>query len=369
MSKNRTFLIIGLLVLLFVGITTAAWFLLRGTSSTIPTVQQFYSTLTAENTAFAQAEAIRSRGGGAAEALPLYKEALKSARTPAEEGQIKLLIAMMTGQLSQGTASIPLFKEVAADTRYPTRVRAFATQEMALALNSTGSNKVWHAIFDEEPYKGLVDPKDNSITNRHLFEYAASIYPLAVSEIAVADWYANRLVVSAKATTTSMRLSDATVASYKDIIRQNLALADADIERSRTSPLGESNVPLALLRRAVLVGKLQITGDSSFGNAEEAFLAAEQEYAKRGWSSGFVFFNHATFLVHYYGAARASDIRELLKPVTASQVFDSKKFARYLKNIRVAAPIPRTDAVRLARIDSEFKSYLISLGWAEADFR
>ena len=82
-------------------------------------------------------------------------------------------------------------------------------------------------------------------------------------------------------------------------------------------------------------------------------------------------FNYAAFLVSQYGDARSEDIKKLLLPFRAGN--DSQTYSNIVDFYRTA----RTDAtlaknkeqlIAMGQIDSEFKKYLISLGWKNTDF-
>lgn len=361
----------ALLVLLF---GVGAWYYLDSITTPRPfDISEFYSTLEVENSAFANAEKLRISGQNPEQALALYKTALNQINDTSEEAQVKLLIAITTDESGKYQEAVALYKEIVGNIAYPLRIRAFAVQQMGVLLSGAARTKVWDLVFSGEPYTTLIAGEDGPLTIRHLYEYASSIYPLAFSEIMIADWYAGKLAEQKMSISISTPpLTQQEVAAYTDVVRTKLASADQDIARMEQSPLGESNIPLALLRRAVVVSKMSLAADQAFGDPNEAFLRAEKAYTDREWSSGYVFFGHAAFEALLYGNARPEEISVILAPILNKTIRDYDEFKVYLRDLRFLRTPGLTGklyATLLGKTNSDFKKLLISLGWTEMDFK
>ena len=326
--------------------------------------KELYSDLMSEQD-FGKAESFRN-ASDPRQALLAYKDALPKTRTHEEEGQIKLLIAISTEQSGEYMAAIPLYKEVAANTVYPERIRANAVQYMGLMQSFYGDPKITEEIFKDAPYtslKAIHDP----VSYRHLFEYASSLYPLALSELRIADWYATAVLIQGGVLpNTKKTITDEELVSYKLQATTHLANADKEIDRMRGDPLDDSNLPLALMRKAIALGKMERA--KVFTNvAEQAFGIAQKEYEDRGWTSGFLYYNFALYLNQTSGAKRTDLIVRTLSGIYAGQ--RDEYAISFLTNERTNVTGSKADIVSLAKVDPKFKDFLISLGWKTTDLK
>ena len=339
--------------------------------------QTTYEKLLAENAAFAKADALY-KAGQVTEAEAELNTAFQSAKTPAEEGQIQFKLATVIENdfknPDQALTAIPLLKTIAADTSYPAIVRASAVQQMGAAFYDLGGDsRFTKEIFKDEPYKSLYVKNYTNLSYRKLFEYAAALYPLAYSELKIANWYANQISLSVPPVkgVAKVTLSSEQITAYKETIRQNIAAADQDIARIKDDPNQNAPVPLLLEEEGVVVGKMQILGDASFGDPEKFYAQALTLFdaAQPAGSDGFVRFNYALYLAQRFGSSRAGDIVNLLAPFYTTSVYKGSsaqnQFISERNNILGSKPA----FVTLASIDPNFKSFLISLGWKETDFK
>jgi hypothetical protein len=123
------------------------------------------------------------------------------------------------------------------------------------------------------------------------------------------------------------------------------------------------------LMRAVVLGDLQQVGDTSFGDAGQAFQTVLTAYDSQNADDSSVRLQYAYFLADTYGAPRASDIVSILAPVTK----DTNKTDAIPQNVLkgyIGAPVTplKSTLVLLSTLDPDFKTYLVSLGWTSADF-
>ena len=89
--------------------------------------------------------------------------------------------------------------------------------------------------------------------------------------------------------------------AMKNTIRKNLANVDQDVARVKLLPSVSVMVPMALERKAIVVGKLTRAGDTSFGDPEKLFEESHTAYLARGVYDGYNFFFYASFLASAYG--------------------------------------------------------------------
>ena len=319
-----------------------------------------FVTLTKQNPTFVEANALFDTGRYA-EAIAKYQESLANAVDPVQEGQIKWRIALSQDFARMYPEAIASYKEVASNQLYSRFVRAYSVQNMAAMLLKPETLRFKSEIFTGVPYGSIGNLEGQTATNS-LFEYAASIYPLAFSELYTANFYASRLV------------SDATVAANEKsailaVIQDKLANADADIERLRVTPNERPQMSEALKRRATLLGKLVQLGVESAETADTAFKEALALNAVSSPAQeGYVRFYYAQFL-ESLGESRVEDLRSVLAPFYEDDAYaDSSVMAFFAaeKNNQLNSKV---SLQRIAAADPKFKQMLTSLGWTDADLR
>jgi len=242
---------------------------------------------------------------------------------------------------------------------------------MAAAFYISGDARYTNEIFKDQPYTALYTASDVSQSYRNLFGYATSLYPLAYSELRIAFWYANQIVPASSNGVAPVTLSPDQVSSYKNIIRQDIASADKDIARIQNDPNQNGIIPALIQREAVVAGKMQITGDDSFGDAETLFKEDLALYASTTppGSDGFTRYYYAAYLAHRYGKSRAADIENILAPLYTDAPYKGTPSAHEFGTERNNILGDKPNLQLLASIDPKFKTYLISLGWTATDFK
>lgn len=333
-----------------------------------------YSVLIIENQAFAEGNSLL-RAGKPDLAIPKFEEALRYSQDPTQEGQIKIKLALaieMTGDYGNPQKSVPLLKEIAANPAYTNITRAYAVQEMAQIFYTYVDKRISAEIFKDEPYKSLWVQGAINLSYRHLYERASSFYPLALSELRIADWYATQVVdLHEKAiggvedTTVNAR-----IAQYKDVVRQKIASAERDLERIKGNSNESPQAKVALFREGIIIAKMQLTGDESFGDMEMTFKRALDVYAALGTpqEDGYVRYYYAQYLARLYGPSREDDVRGILSKFYTTDLYQGALATIFFKNERNNIVGAKKQLVLLASLDPKFKDYLLSLGWKAADF-
>jgi len=354
--------IIGVVLVVIAGLGGWQWYLTDRLAS--ETHADFYNALVSENASFAQAQRLHMERRFA-EALPYYNEALKEASSDEQRLQIRLLEARTMMQLQEYAKAVPLLKEIiAADPSARTAYgRAAAAADIA-DIYSRGIFTVNRDIFNDEPFTSLWVANDVALTLRHVYEYSASIYPIALSQLRIAEWYANQLP---DARTPSKTLSESDVQAYLATIQQLVASADQDIAYLREDDAMAGDLHAALLERAVVVGNLNRHGNTSLGEADEDYAQAIEAYVTEGpGQDGIARYYYALFMAQADGAVRKSDIQAILAPLSGADYADSP--VRQLLQTARTVLFYRQFPSLLASIDPEFKKFLMTLGWTAADF-
>lgn len=327
-----------------------------------------YATLMKSNDSFIKAESFMKLGDYTS-ALAAYKTALPSASDVAQQAQIEFDIANATARSGDVIGAIQIFKQIAANTSYTPIMRAYAVEYMGRQYYAGLNPAVTTEIFKDDPYKSFFVSNDLALSYRRLFEYGSSFYPLAESELYIADWYASRITTLYQTSSSSPE-----IATDMAIINKNFKNADADIQRTKNDPNASQLIPEALMRKAITLSKLAYIGMASSTSVESAFKTALVAYGGLGSTNGFdgpVRYYYALFLAHKYGVNRLADIEALLKPLYTDPGHNQFMMTAFLRNIRtlnVQNPNRFKDVQYLARFDPGFKSFLVSLGWKPADF-
>ena len=315
--------------------------------------------LKSENIAYAQANQLRL-AGEYANAAKAYRAALVDVTDTADSAVIKFWLAYSDAASGNYAEAIVVYKELAAASTPLSRVtRAHAVQSIAHMYYRFGKREITQEIFKDEPYKSLFREDDVFLSYRNVFDYAASLYPLALSEVYSADWYADQLLAG---TTTRPE--------FKEIIREKLQLAEQDMASVRDDPTQRYTFLNALEKYAVVLGKMKRIGDNSFEDPDATFkrlMGYFETYRLR--SDGTARLQYAYYLSNMYGKERTSEIQNLLAPIIADPSAHGLSTVKILKDGRSYRGSTRPNLTLLASIDPAFKKLLISLGWTEKDFQ
>ena len=315
--------------------------------------------LMSDNAAYAQATRLRL-AGTYADAAKAYRSALAGTTDVAERAEIKFWLAYSDAASGNYVAAIATYKELAAASTTLSRVtRAHAVQSLGHMFYRFGDPVITKEIFKDKPYSRFYDADRVPRSYRNLFDYAASLYPLALSEAFSADWYANQLIAG---TTTRPE--------YKTIIREKLKLAEENMASVRNDPAQRYTFLNAFEKWAVVLGKMKRIGDDSFADPEAAFkelMGYYETYRLRG--DGTARLQYAYYLAHMYGKDRAPDIHDILAPIIADPEGHGYVVSGILQNDIPDRVQARQSFALLASLDPAFMKLLQSYGWTETDLR
>ncbi|NQV93499.1 hypothetical protein HQ403_03345, partial [Candidatus Kaiserbacteria bacterium] len=285
-------------------------------------------------------------------ALPLYEQALSASTDPDERGQIKYEIALINDKINDEINAVRLLKEVIADNSVLAVLRASAVERMGRIYYTEHDNNVFNAIFSNKPYSDFLVIGDNRASLKNLFEYASSFYPLAYSELRIADWYADSLIINAAAGQSGGKSTE----EIKLLIQEKINNADEDIKKLLEAYPNSSLVSTYLMRKAVVAGKLERLGDPILGSAEVLFNNAFNRglIQHQGNSIGFISYNFAVFLS--YNESKHNDVIKTLSIFYGDGEFTvesnkSPDFFKFLKNAKDDIDGPRGNIETLADID------------------
>ncbi len=302
-----------------------------------------------------------------AQALTYYQKALPQAQDASQKGQIEFDIALMTESSGNHVQAIPLLKAIAADTPYDPVLRAYAVQEIGTIYSTyTDRSAIAAETFTGDPYQSFLTNNDTALAYRKLYDYAVSMYPLGMSEVRIAQWYAGDLASTLQGATTTTQGK-----AYLATIQQSLLKANADSARMQKDAIEATDIPGILMREGLVYQILAHLDVASSQQADSVFKQALTYSVVTGTQTNFLQFYYARFLYEAYGPSRISDITQLLS------VYSADKAASIHPAVPAIFLAARADnsfsslrpgLVQLGTVDLSFKAYLIYLGWHDSDF-
>ncbi|MCE9541238.1 soluble NSF attachment family protein [Candidatus Kaiserbacteria bacterium] len=326
------------------------------------------SVLVQQNRDFSIAETYRNQKEYQ-KALEYYQKALLTSQDVSQEAQIKFDIALMTELLDNYTDAIQMYKQIAANPGYYAEVRAYAVQEIAIMSNNfyDAVHEIRAETFKDQPYASFLHDDDYTAAYAKLFEYAVSIYPLALSESYIAYGYAKKIAALNAATTTPEGEENVLH------ITQALQAAQSDVSRMQQTPREASVLPAVFSREAQVVAYMAKVGVPGYtlSQAEDLYNRALAGNAVLGVQPGsFQAYTYALFLAQNY-PTRLGDLKNILSIFSTQNSQDiAPDVEIFYKTIRTdkTQASNKKDTALLGRLDPAFKAYLISLGWRESDF-
>ena len=300
-----------------------------------------------------------------------YMELAKKETTdPAAQGIISFRLAVLKESEGEYMEAIDLLKEILTQADLYTRLtRSYAFLEMGSIYYRFADERITDRIFEGDVYfKALRDAKDTELTYRHLFEESVNLYPVVLSELRIADWYVDQ-IYSAKVKKRTALTSKEQL-EYEEIIKSRLDDADTDFERIKNLPNEYSAYGAqSLARRAVIIGRLTLSGVTWSGSFDDAFKAALAASASRPGYDGYVRYNYATILALADKAKNVERVRDILAPLYSDpEQYKNSPVLKFFKNERENILDSKSDLALLASIDPEFKKLLSSKGWRSSDF-
>ncbi len=291
----------------------------------------------------------------------LYKEALQLAENPDQEGQILYKISL-TQTYSSPEEAVSILKDIAANDSYSNTQRAYAVQRIGLLFDRNLDTELLSVIFSGSPYESFYSEGDTVLSFRRLYEYASSFYPLAISELHSAKWYANELK---RAHINNSPNFENLKNEYVPLINQKLDNAESDIRRTRGSEGASDLIPEALYLKAITFARLSAASldydyESAMRDAINAALIANNNSDMR------VRYAYALNLF-LYEEGRLNEVRNLLEPFWLD-IDTYPGFKRLFIAEKNNTYNQKGELVDVARSIPEFKEMLLSLGWSESDF-
>lgn len=304
-------------------------------------------------------------------ALQSYEKALAETQDSSQKAQLLFSIAYANERLGKYADAIAKYKAIAADTSNFPISRAASVQQIGLMFftyyGAGAQQTILTETFKDAPYNTFNTTGSTNLAYTKLFEYAASIYPLAGSEVRIAYGYTNELIDTLQSATTTPQGK-----AYLALIQESLKATDADLGRMFRITVEHNLIPEILVREGTTYDRLFTLGVESAGVAEPYFKQAVPYSLYIGSKPGtFIPLNYGIFLTKRYGTERAADITTLLAPFkvgNGAQI--SSTVVAYLKAARTSSTAvkERPLLVKMGQMVPDFKTYLVSLGWKASDF-
>src|SRR3989344_3352131 len=308
------------------------------------------------------------RAGNYEDAMDAFKQALAATDGPESQVAIKSKIGISAARAGDTLTAISVFKEIAASpVSTVDRARAYAIQQLGYAHYYNGHKpEVEAALFADAEYARFVVQGDALLSARNIFEYAASIYPLAEAEIQVANYYANQLVAHKNGTKP---LEKDTLDEYWNEVQDRFRSAEKDIAFMRQSAAYQLQLWNALGQKALVLGKLTEAGYVSESETNAAFEEIIPLFAtlKTG-ADGNSRYYYAVSVARIHGQAGAEKVRSLLRPLYTDPQYKGSFIEKTLSDPTLGIRKQARNITLLSSLDSAFKDYLVRLGWSAEDF-
>lgn len=247
---------------------------------------------------------------------------------------------------------VALLKEIAELNTNSNKLRAMAIEHLARSFHRTRDLELTASVFSTEPYRSFLRGRNVSEATDMIFEYAATFYPLPVTELRIAKSYADEMLHISRKKKRSETDVEAMV-EYKRLVdiklesaRRELAVHDYTEDSSAITQ-----------RYAAVYGSLFLAGDTTYGDPEKYYLQAIKN-SKNDNQRGFALFHYAVYLAQLDENGRKEDIIRLLQNFYTMDTYEGTDIFAFFENIRFDAKVTNRGTLRLAQIDPQFKEFL-----------
>lgn len=296
-----------------------------------------------------------------------YVKAAQETTDAVQLSIIRFQMAVLRAEEGKYLEAIDELKALIKDEKTPALTRAYSFLEFGLMYYRFADSAITERIFEGDVYYRALRDIDERVTYRRIFEESARLYPLALAEYRIADWYATELF---NAEHGGPSIGNEIKAEYTQILEGRWNAGEQDFERIKLIPSEYARYgPQSLLRASIISGKMSALGNSSYGDVEERFERAFAAYASRPGSDGYVRFHYAVALAKMPTSASSDRIELILAPFyTQGSVYKDTSVISFFRNEKNNVLEVKQDLVMLAAIDSRFREFLVSLGWDSTDF-
>lgn len=364
-NKVRTTALVALFILCLALLGIVGWweYVIHSASGTT-----VYSSLNKENESYSQAYAAEGNGDYA-DAIDKYQAALKSTSNTEEQFAIHLRLAGSYIQATRDEDAVTTLQRLAQDTTYTPQMRAYAVYVMGSLYSGPTDDRLMQAIFSVAPYNSFFVTGNPLLSYRHLFEYSTQIAPNAYSDTQIAYWYAAR----ARAAYQNPHTYASSTAEYLATAHSWLSKADTDPSWDNTPFASTPDRLFLMMRRAMTFARLEWAGDMTAPDPEPVFkqLVVQASIYPRTSLEAYSRLQYAYYLYQESGAKRAADIAAVLAPLYADgrNIHNDTSARAFLASSATNMNLGNRDLiVGIAKLDPDFKQYLVSLGWQEKDF-
>ncbi len=158
-------------------------------------------------------------------------------------------------------------------------------------------------------------------------------------------------------------------ASYPAMIYNAISLADADIARTKSDTNAAKLIPYILVRKGALYLNMYEADLASAEDTERLLREAVNIFSSIGLQrhDGLARYYYAVFLSEQ-GASRQTDLQAVVAPLYNDPQYKGSTALSFFGSERENRLNQKSRLVTIARMDSKFKTLLLSLGWNERDF-
>lgn len=315
-------------------------------------------------------------------AIPEIQSAVEQAQksgTADDVAGAKMVLATALFSRNQGDdrqQAATTLKEIIADQGLSAATRASAYSYMANWLYTYGSQDLMKQyVFNTSPYSNYLEQQKGDVTEAtvYLLTLANNLQVNAFNNYESAGMLAYKLRgmginPSDKGQLEVAQRAQAYVVAGDDLFR--------DTQRSEFYKKNPGSTLFLLAIKAISLATLQPYFPDSIPNTKvmDAFetalgaIAAAQNSLPAKFTASNARLEYAIWLMQAKNIADLDgNIRTVMKPIGAGQ---SEAFDAYIKNVqsRAATSYVKKGVIRVAAVSADFKAYLKSQGWQDADF-
>lgn len=309
--------------------------------------------------------------GDFGKSIPGFEAALRLAPTVSAATQTKLKIAFDIFFRNKGNdriQAVDMYKQIIDDQQVSRFQRAIAISDLLDLYNGTHDESFARNVIFAGPFASYIQNGDVELAARKLYEYADELYPLALVELRIANWYSSQL-------NNTNNLSNSEKEDYLlEVIKWTekggrvlpVNLASIPYEKSK---IGYIYQMLGLARRTIAKN-----GNKDYSASEEAFkkgleVLATEDTVHTYDLSLYLKFHYAAMLAETFRDERKNDIskfvKDIIAPPPAKYAGYPFGFYEFLKNETGSEHDEhghKKDIIRLKSMVPEFAEYLQKKG-------
>jgi hypothetical protein len=307
--------------------------------------------------------------GNRDEAVANLKRELPLATDVSAKAQNRLLLAANLLVRNEGDDRVEgyrIYKQMATDPNMPAKYQALALAEMAFSMDWIGDHDaLMNFVFNEAPYDQILKDSnhDMHLAMIRVYEMSDRLYPNTIAKTQIGFMYAVRLI-------NGMNIPGKSVEESAQIIQKYVRageplLSDFPYRNSYLSHLSLCKAMAMGISNRILKNLSWDEIDATYKNAIDIAAARPDDVFSRGAEEA-ARLMYATSLNSRFGEEKKSEVLELLKIFSESDINKSLQTVEYLKGVknRPDTDFAKKQILALAQISTDLRSFMQKMGWS-----